>query len=147
GFQLSWKESLKMANQCKPILGMIDTDTVQECKTLPLNGPTQGLQLTGGAYLGLAAIKGSDLWRIALGPTFIVDFASGASTTYQVGGQVPIYFSITKATGFETEYQGIVRIMPTILAERVDGVVGANVSLTLALLGKRKMFGSGIFFP
>jgi hypothetical protein len=147
GFRWTWKESSKIAHQCAPPIGTIGGESVQECKQLPLNAPTEGIQLSGAAYFGLASVEDSDLWRAAIGPTFMYDFASNASTTYQVGGQIPFYFSLTTAAGVETEYQGLVRIMPTVLAERSEGKVGATASLSIALLGKRKMFGSGLFSP
>jgi hypothetical protein len=147
GFQWTWTESTKTAYQCKPSIGVLEGAAVEECKQLPLNAPIEGLQLSGSAHFGVASIAGSDLWRVAAGPTFMVDFAKGASKTYQVGGQIPLYLSLTKAAGVETEYQGMARVMLTVLAERVDGKVGPSAVLSLTLLGKRKMFGNGLFFP
>lgn len=147
GFQWTWTESTKTAYLCKPPIGTLEGATAEECKQMPLNAPTEGLQLSGSAHFGIASIAGSDLWRVAIGPTFMVDFADKASKTYQIGGQIPLYLSLTKAAGVETEYQGMARVMLSVLAERVDGKVGPSAIVSLALLGKRRMFGGELFFP
>ncbi|MFT3764809.1 MAG: hypothetical protein QM820_04730 [Minicystis sp.] len=151
-FESSWKESTSTAYQCTP-KGTLDGKSVQDCSTSPLGPPTKSYLLSGAAMLGIAGIDEKDTWRIAIGPAFNVDFASTAATTWQIGGQLPFYASLTKAAGYGQEYEGMVRIMPSVVAERVlddktnTYQVGARATLSVALLGKRKMFGSSLYWP
>lgn len=157
-FGFAWKESTSTAYLCTSKGTITDPDThesksVQDCSTKPLGAPTASYVLSGTALFGIAGVGESDIWRVAAGPTFNVDLAS-PSTTWQVGGQVPLILSLTKAAGYGQEYEGLVQIMPTVLAERVlvdDKTkayqVGARASLSIALLGKRKMFGSSLYWP
>jgi hypothetical protein len=151
GFASTWTESTKIAYQCSPV-GNLKGQSVETCEQTPMNEPTHALQLSGAALFGVAAVDESDLWRGAIGPVFMVDFAQGAKTTFQVGGEIPIYLSLTKSAGYEGDYEGMVRIMPTVVAEQTKdekgvSTVGASFTLSVALLGKRKMFGSQLYWP
>jgi hypothetical protein len=152
GFKSSWTESTTTAYQCSPVVGTLKGKSVETCEQTPMGEPTQGLQLSGAALFGVAAVADSDLWRAAIGPVFMVDLASKAKTTFQIGGEIPLYFSLVKAAGYEGDYEGMVRIMPTVLAERIKddkgvATVGVSAGLSIALLGKRKMFGSQLYWP
>jgi hypothetical protein len=151
GFKSTWTESTTIAFQCSPV-GTLKGKSVETCDQTPMGEPTRGLQLSGAALLGIAAVAESDLWRAAIGPVFMVDFASKAKTTYQIGGEIPLYLSLLKSAGYEGDYEGMVRIMPTVLAEQTKdakgvSTVGVSASLSIALLGKRKMFGSQLYWP
>jgi hypothetical protein len=151
GLKSTWTESDTTAYTCSPV-GTLKGKSVETCEKTPMGAPTRGLQISGAALLGIAAVAEGDLWRAAIGPVFMIDVASKAKTRFQIGSEIPLYLSLAKAAGYEGDYEGMVRIMPTVLAEQTKDEKGASsfgisAILSVALLGKRKMFGSQLYWP
>jgi hypothetical protein len=86
--------------------------------------------------------------RFAAGPTFSYDLASTSAAPYQIGIQAPLYVRLAKnVAGYSSDYEGIVRLVPSFAVNHTDKGLTPVGTVTLELLGKRGMFGSSLYWP
>lgn len=147
-YQSRWHAPEGMVSVCD-VQGLVATDggdrPAESCSETPFGEPRRESVLWASVLLGLVM---DGAWRLSLGPTFAYDFVNNTDKAFKFGFQAPVYVALTQSLkSFSGDYEGLVRVTPSITLVRADDQLDVNVGIAVQLLAKRWLFGGGLDWP
>lgn len=147
-YQSRWHPSDQFVSVCD-VQGLVTAEggdrPAESCAETPYGEPQRESVLWASVLLGLV-MEGA--WRLSLGPTFAYDFANKTETAYKFGFQAPVYVALTQSLkSFSGDYEGLLRVVPSITLVRAEEQLDVNVGIAVQLLAKRWLFGGALDWP